>query len=809
MRGKKMKGRNVWKSGLVFGVVVLFLMSSFLPGLTHLASATNTSIPAREEKKINVNTAEITCYTIGLQGAQSIQKTTVSTTEAEWVITTLQSLKHETARNPQSEKIKNLQYELLTFSDTHHLLPAGISATTVQEQLKMAPFVSYKHRISSPLIQGKASEWFCNFATFGDGSTLPIIILPRFIPFLVTPIPRAFISWSTPDGITSVGGLISRTGFLASGQQKGIALGFWGIGFSIFLPPIMSYGIFGYALFTRVTAEQFEFWPPNNPPEVTQTDPADGQQLVPITTTELRFEITDADRDLMSYNVTTTPDIGSGSGGLKPDGTYTIPINGLESLTTYTWHIQVTDGKDTIEKTLTFTTEPIAPILTNPVPADGERDVPMDLPHLQFTIRDYQGDTMEYTIETSPNIGSAHATGVHDGTYTVAVSGLTYGATYRWYVNVTDGTHWTRKLLSFETGYPSQFDPFEFGWHYQKQITINHTQVLSDCQNFPIFISTTDADLSKAQEDGGDIMFMNGAGIATRQYHDLETFDQTTGTLACWVNISTLSSTSDTNLYMYYGNPNCINQQNSEKTWNLHYQGVWHLNNNPTGIISDSTRNNNEGTSHGAMTTADLITGMNGKCLSFDGVDDYVGVPDSSSLKPVDVTLSAWVQSYQFGQPKGFIVAKQCYDYWDNSAGQTYGFCFDDNHVICGQFEKDTSEQADAIGFIPMSVNTWNYLTLTFEDSTKTGKFYINGVLEGTLHCDSSVLWYNSPWDFTMGASRWGSGGDQTINRFYSCALDEVRVLNTPLPSEWITTEYNNQNNPSTFLFIGPEVPNP
>ena len=195
----------------------------------------------------------------------------------------------------------------------------------------------------------------------------------------MTPIPRLFVGWKTSIGFTSVGGLMSGTGFYAAGQQQGFALGFWGIGFSIFLPPVRAYGMFGYALYAKASAEYMEYYPPNNPPEITQTDPADGQQMVPTTLTELRFEINDLNNDLMSYNVTTEPDIGSGSGGLKPSGTYSIPISGLESLTNYTWYIQVTDGKDTVNKVCSFKTEPTTPILSNPLPPDGERDVPMDL----------------------------------------------------------------------------------------------------------------------------------------------------------------------------------------------------------------------------------------------------------------------------------------------------------------------------------------------------------------------------------------------------------------------------------------------
>ena len=317
---------------------------------------------------------------------------------------------------------------------------------------------------------GTGREMFCNFVSTGEGAAFPIIILPRFIPIIMAPIPRLFVGWKTSEGFTSVGGLVSGTGFYAVGQQQGIALGFWGIGFSIFLPPIMSYGLFGYALYTRVTAEVFEFYPPNTPPEITQTDPADGEQMVPVTTTELRFEIYDAEGELMSYTVTTEPNIGTGSGGLKPDGVYSVPVSGLESLTTYTWYIEVTDEKDTTENTITFTTEPAAPIISNPLPENGDRDVPMNLPQLQFTLKDYQGDAMEFTVQTSPDIGSDHKVGVHDGTYTIPISGMTYGALYRWYVNVTDGTHWARKMYSFTTGYPSPFNPFEYGWQYRKQI---------------------------------------------------------------------------------------------------------------------------------------------------------------------------------------------------------------------------------------------------------------------------------------------------------------------------------------------------
>ncbi|HUT00776.1 MAG TPA: LamG domain-containing protein, partial [Candidatus Thermoplasmatota archaeon] len=262
-------------------------------------------------------------------------------------------------------------------------------------------------------------------------------------------------------------------------------------------------------------------------------------------------------------------------------------------------------------------------------------------------------------------------------------------------------------------------------------------------------------------------------------------------------------------IFMYYGNPTCINQQYPEKTWNSRYKAVWHLNNNPIGAILDSTINNNDGTSHGSMTLSNLVDGKTGKCLEFDGINDYISVSDSSSLKPTDLTLVTWFRPQAQNPTEGNFVAKHCYDFWGNAAGHTYALCMRPGNLIAGGIETDTYEQAVYLGLSPLTLNTWFYLTLTFDESTNTGRFYVNGVLQETKVVDSSALWYNNPWDFTMGGCRWSSGNEQVINTFFNCRLDEIKILNTLLSPGWISTEYANQNNPSGFLSFGPEEQGP
>jgi hypothetical protein len=76
----------------------------------------------------------------------------------------------------------------------------------------------------------------------------------------------------------------------------------------------------------------------------------------------------------------------------------------------------------------------------------------VDITYLKFTLTDAQGDLMDYTVETSPYIGSDSSFNIPDGTYTVPIQGIKEDTWYNWYVNVTDGMHWTRRKFSFYVG---------------------------------------------------------------------------------------------------------------------------------------------------------------------------------------------------------------------------------------------------------------------------------------------------------------------------------------------------------------------
>jgi hypothetical protein len=541
-----------------------------------------------------------------------------------------------------------------------------------------------------------------------------------------------------------------------------------------------------------------EFYPPNSPPVISQIDPGDGEINVPLSLSELRFQISDVNGELMSYTVTTSPDIGSGSGNLKPDGVYSVPISGLEDLTEYSWHIEVTDGMDTTIGDFSFTTEAIAPIVSNPFPQDDERYVPVSLPHLSFYLKDFQGDPMDYTVETVPDIGSDSATGVGEGTYSIPVSGLDYSREYTWYVNATDGEHQTNKIFNFQTEHKMTFDPFTDGWQYRKEITIDHTKVDGDLENFPILISTSDVDLrDKAQDDGDDILFMDGAGVANRLYHEIELFESTTGEFVAWVNVTSISSSTDTVISMYYGNSGVADQQNAPGTWDSHFKMVHHFQ-ETSGNPSDSTSNSNDLTTVG---DADLNSeGIANGDAYIDGTDGRFYDSDGPSF--FDSSVPALTCSIWYNQDSGGTGA--VYDLFNTAYAQRpYGGF---------TYAPDTNGD-ESINIYDTAGSTWRRISIT---NISTGWHNVvftvdgtdaNGYLNGSFENDVTLSG-NLNMGYGGNAIEIGRSGNSDTN-YYEGHLDEFRISDITRSPDWINASYNTMSSPSNFLSIGPEVAAP
>lgn len=96
-------------------------------------------------------------------------------------------------------------------------------------------------------------------------------------------------------------------------------------------------------------------------------------------------------------------------------------------------------------------------------PANGSTNIPVSISSLSLVIRNPDGTPFNYSIQTQPNIGSKSVTEASNGTKAIPITGLSNGMTYRWYVNATDGTSWTRQIYTFTTASSSWVNqPVEF-----------------------------------------------------------------------------------------------------------------------------------------------------------------------------------------------------------------------------------------------------------------------------------------------------------------------------------------------------------
>ena len=332
------------------------------------------------------------------------------------------------------------------------------------------------------------------------------------------------------------------------------------------------------------------------------------------------------------------------------------------------------------------------------------------------------------------------------------------------------------------------------GYSYQRAISIDHTQVPhTDQTNFPFLFNTTDPAFATTANgghvtnfNGNDIIFSTDPSGLTKLDHELEEYNPVTGQVIAWVRIPILSHTSDTILYVFYGNSSIASpQQNPTGVWDNSYMGVWHVA-NPGGALSlaDSTSNGNNATNNGATATAGQIDGG----MVTDG-SAYATVGNSAGLTNLaqgNATFSAWVNTAPDNY--GTIIANQ-----ENEFAPGWSFDLDYNtatFVVGTRFDGFSLS-----GEQPTISGAWSYVAVTIDQNAPQNgqaNIYINGMLSGT----TSGVNGKAPDD---------SGGIVTLAQGLTGSTDEFRISNTVRSADWIAAEYNNQSSPSAFYALYPE----
>ncbi len=403
---------------------------------------------------------------------------------------------------------------------------------------------------------------------------------------------------------------------------------------------------------------------------------------------------------------------------------------------------------------------------------------------------------MEVVWSTPPSVG---------GTWTQAeVDGLELGARH-------NGTHaedtyisWTAAMVDYVAGggtgaltcSAAAHKPwYNASWTYRQAILVDHTKVVGDLVDFPMLVSRSgDADLAAhARPDGFDILFTDEDGT-TKLSHQREAYDGA-GNLVAWVKVPLLPTGADKVIFMYYGNPSSPDQQSANATWSNGYRAVWHLSeaSGAGAYIRNSAVNNYHGT---PTNTAFNASGKIDGARAFSNVGySNVAISNSGAL------FNAWSQ-FSF---ETWIYPDYASDaIWEGEGedeflygntgpvelGRVRRFNYDPAGT--GELQIDVHFNTAPWEYVADSINrsAWNHIVYTYQGSDF--QVFFNGV---------EVYRDVVPDDRLTAASYILLGIDSNAGSLNG-SLDEVRISNAGRSSEWIKTEYANQNAPATFCSV-------
>ena len=463
------------------------------------------------------------------------------------------------------------------------------------------------------------------------------------------------------------------------------------------------------------------------------------------------------------------------------------------------------DGDDNMFRVWVAAADNMAPFAT------GANPLEVQYPWIENSI-DWAPNywTADYRY-ASPDISSLVQTvvsrsGWSSGNYIGIMIGYMFSDNYRDY-NTIKGT-WSygggnlaRLYVDFMI--PQEEDTISVQ-KYSKELTIDHTKVNADLENFPVLVDIFDADLkSHARSDGEDIRFVSD--LETLNYQ-IEVFDSnyngTHAHLIAWVQVPYLSATEDTVISMQYGAPEPQKIEYLTDIWQG-YESVWHLSeqSGTAAYLTDSTNNGHGGE---PTLTSYMQNGMiDGARHSEDVGSNYISFVDGQGIFDgwSDWQFSYWIY-FNYSTDTEFWSNE--WRVFDKGTSMSLARTFDVGVPGYANFQVDVHFNGyNAFQGVLVKRQAWNYVVFKYEssgDGRYRGYSFVDGALldsfndntlgtGGSLQADSNMFVIG-----TIGGGTPFQGG-----------IDEFRVMNGYKSAGWIQTEYANQYDPSGFLTQGIE----
>lgn len=195
----------------------------------------------------------------------------------------------------------------------------------------------------------------------------------------------------------------------------------------------------------------------------------------------------------------------------------------------------------------------------------------------------------------------------------------------------------------------------------------------------------------------------------------------------------------------------------------------------PSTTWTDVSGNTNNGT----LTNGPTFSTDGGGCIQFDGVNDYVTIPDNAQLKPsTALTVTAWVKFNTFGANFLGILDK-----YNGPSNNGYTLDIPSSTLRRARFGAGFGSFTAATGTTTLSTGVWYHICgVTNTSGTAFISIYVNGVLEGSAVPSGTIAQNTEPLVI---------GGDGVSTNYSNAKIAFVSLQTTALSTAQVLANFN------------------
>ena len=327
---------------------------------------------------------------------------------------------------------------------------------------------------------------------------------------------------------------------------------------------------------------------------------------------------------------------------------------------------------------------------------------------------------------------------------------------------------------------------------YKFSLTVDATEVGADITDYELLVTEANFPAgfwTNVESDGRSIEIWDSAET-TQLDHDLIYIDTTGSEIVMRVGIPSLSSSTDTVVYIYYDDTAASDASTSD-TYKSTLELYWPCQEAPTGTITDRTSNSLDGTAVN-MDSGNLTDGKFSNAYSFDGSAEYIHYLTASPVTTATYTIFEWCRTGATGDQCGTTLMEQ------SNALQT-GIR---QEISTTRPEFMLSDEAIITRLLRFSANTATadtWIQLVSKADASNCSFFADLAEQGPAPLGGYT---GVPDCITVGARYF----DDSVQAYYAGDIQDIRVYSYDISDADIATMYSNENAPGTFYSCGAET---